>query len=47
MRLRKLFAIVVTGLCFSAGAMAQTDASVPSQPAAKEAARDSAAQLIR
>jgi hypothetical protein len=34
MRLRKLFAIVVTGLCFTAGAMAQTDASVPSQPAA-------------
>ncbi len=34
MRLRKLFAIVVTGLCFSAGAMAQTDAGVPSEPAA-------------
>src|SRR3982074_3211103 len=34
MRLRKLFAIVVTGICFSAGAMAQTDAGVPSEPAA-------------
>ena len=34
MRLRKLFAIVVTGLCFSAGAMAQTDAGAPSEPAA-------------
>jgi hypothetical protein len=34
MRLRKLFAIVFTGLCFSAGAMAQTDAGVPSEPAA-------------
>jgi hypothetical protein len=34
MRLRKLFAIIVTGLCFSAGAMAQTDAGVPSEPAA-------------
>ncbi|HEY4771150.1 MAG TPA: hypothetical protein VIH51_11015, partial [Myxococcales bacterium] len=36
MRLRKLFAIVVTGLCFSAGAMAQTDAGAPSEPAASK-----------
>jgi len=34
MRLRKLIATVVTGLCFCAGAMAQTDAGVPSESGA-------------